>query len=194
MTGAHRSSVLPIYHNHPRQLADELTGFEAHLFEIHSAALALLPRRRYRSGLEIGCAVGALTERLSQRCAALLAIDRCEAAIAAAQQRCAHLPQTQFQQMRVPEEYPTALFDLTIVSEVGRHWSCDDLRIAQRRIVAHLEATGHLLLIHRTGSHAQRTLDADAVHDAFLEQLQSPLRHVNALHEPSFRIDLFERV
>ena len=194
MTEAHRLSALPVYHNHPRQLADELTGFETHLLENHTAALALLPRRRYRSGLEIGCATGALTERLAQRCAALLAIDRSETALAAAHQRCAHLPQTQFQQMRVPEEYPTALFDLTIVSEVGRDWSRDDLRIAQRRIAAHLESAGHLLLIHGTGPHAQRTLNADAVHDAFLAQLQSPLRHLGALHEPSFRIDLFERV
>lgn len=162
--------------------------------ELDAAILALLPRPRYRSGLELGCVVSTLTEQLARGCSALLAVDRVEAEVTAARRRCQALPQVQFQQMRVPEEYPSALFDLTVVAALGYDWSRDDLRIAQRRIVAHLEPRGQLLLAHCTPPAVQPPLSAELIHAAFLEQTQLTLRHLEGVRQPGFLIDLFERI
>ena len=84
----------------------------------YSATLEALPRASYESGLEIGCSIGVLTERLAARCKTLIALDIAEAALDAARARCAQLPHVTFERCAVPGEWPTGSFDLIVLSEI----------------------------------------------------------------------------
>ena len=180
-----------LYNNHPDPWNFETSEYEANKY---SATLAALPKARYRAAFELGCSIGVLTARLAELCDSLLSVDVSEKAMERAIQRCQHLPQVSFQLMRVPEEYPTDLFDLTLVSEVGYYWSWEDLKKAQQLIIDHLEPGGHLLLVHWTLYARDYPLSGDEVHDSFLERNGSDLRHLGGQREEQYRLDLFERV
>lgn len=160
----------------------------------YAATIAALPKQRYRAALEIGCSIGVLTTQLAERCDSLLSVDVSQKAMERAIQRCQNLPQVNFQLMGVPNEYPTGLFDLTLVSEVGYYWSWDDLKKAQQLIIEHLEPGGHLLLVHWTLYARDYPLSGDQVHDSFLERTSFDLRHLGGRREEEYRLDLFERV
>ena len=180
-----------LYNTNPDPWNFETSDYETSKY---AATVAALPRERYHAAFEIGCSIGVLTSQLASRCDSLLSVDVSEKAMGRAIQRCQHLPQVSFQLMQVPEEYPTGLFDLTLVSEVGYYWSWDDLKKAQQLIIEHLEPGGNLLLVHWTLYAKDYPLSGDQVHDSFLEWTGSDLRHLGGQREEQYRLDLFERV
>ncbi|MFH8407857.1 class I SAM-dependent DNA methyltransferase [Streptomyces sp. NPDC018019] len=117
---------------------------------------SLLPAGRFRSALEIGCGVGALTRLLAPHCDHLLATDCSAAAVGQARENCADLPHLTFETLRVPSELdaktlPTHLpspIDLIVMSEVGYYLSTPDLLLTTARITALLRPGGHVLLAH----------------------------------------------
>ena len=156
--------------------------------------LASLPRARYRSALEIGGAIGLLTEKLQARCDALLSLEDSASAQARAIHRCRHLPHVRFQRMSVPDTYPEQTFDLTLVSERASSWSLPELALAQQRILEHLEPGGHLVLVHWTGQTRDMRLNGHEVHDAFRQLTPKHLRHLRGEMEGTYRLDVFERL
>ncbi|AFE07571.1 LmbE family protein [Corallococcus coralloides DSM 2259] len=156
--------------------------------------LAALPRARYRSALEIGGAIGLLTEKLQARCDALLSLETSDSAQARAIHRCRHLSHVRFQQMSVPERYPEQTFDLTLVSGRGAWWSLPELALAQSRILEHLEPGGHLVLVHWTGQTRDMRCSGHEVHDAFRQLAPKRLRHLRGEMEGTWRLDVFERL
>jgi SAM-dependent methyltransferase len=172
-------------------------SFETSPYEAakYAATLEALPRRTYRSALEIGCSIGVLTERLAPRCADLLAVDVSDRALRRAAERCRHLPQVRFARLSVPREFPHGPFDLVLVSEVGYYWSRADLALARRRVAGALEPGGSLLLVHWTPFVDDYPLTGDEVHEAFLASAGpgSGLRHLLGQRHESYRLDLFER-
>lgn len=191
-----QQSLPPSYFDNLYGANPDPWGFETSEYEAnkYAATLAALPKQRYRSAFEIGGSIGVLTAKLAERCDSLLSIDVSELAQKRAIARCQVLPQVQFQIMRVPEEYPDRVFDLTLVSEVGYYWSWEDLKKAQQCIIEHLESGGHLLLVHWTLYARDYPLTGDQVHDAFLELVPSKLRHLGSRREEEYRLDLFERI
>ena len=175
---------------------DDPWNFETSEYEAskYAATLEALPKERYRAALEIGCSIGVLTARLAERCDSLLSLDVSPKAMQRAIQRCQSLPQVRFQLMQVPQEYPTDMFDLTLLSEVGYYWSWDDLKKAQQLLFKHLEPGGHLLLVHWTLYARDYPLSGDEVHDAFLERTGVELQHLGGRREEQYRLDLFERI
>ena len=196
MNESQRQSLPPSYFDALYGASHDPWGFETSDYEAskYAATLAALPRERYRAAFEIGCSIGVLTARLAERCDSLLSVDVSEKAMGRAIKRCQELPQVRFNLMRVPEEYPTGLFDLTLLSEVGYYWSWNDLKKAQQLIVEHLEPGGHLLLVHWTLYARDYPLSGDEVHDSFIEQTSSDLRHLGGRREEQYRLDLFERL
>lgn len=191
-----KQSLLPSYFDNLYSENPDPWGFETSEYEAnkYTATLTALPKLQYRAAFEIGCSIGVLTARLSERCDSLLSVDVSEKAMQRAIQRCEHLSHVRFQMMRIPEEYPTELFDLTLLSEVGYYWSWDDLKRAQQLIINHLQPGGHLLLVHWTLYARDYPLSGDQVHDSFLELTDSHLRHLGGRREEQYRLDLFERV
>ncbi|MEH1838533.1 MAG: SAM-dependent methyltransferase [Nostoc sp.] len=179
-----------IYSKDPDPWKFETSDYEANKY---AATIAALPKERYRSAFEIGGSIGVLTEKLQKRCDSLLSIDVSKLAQDRAIERCQHLSNVKFEIMRVPEQYPDEMFDLTLVSEVGYYWCWEDLKKSQQRILEHLEPGGHLLLVHWTLYVRDYPLRGDEVHDSFFE-LTPKLRHLKGQREEEYRLDLFERV
>lgn len=187
-------SLPPSYFDRIYAESDDPWGFETRPYEAekYRATLAALPREIYRSAFEIGCSIGVLTEGLSARCQRLLSVDVSERALERARERCRHLPQVDFQLMRVPNEFPEGPFDLVLVSEVGYYWSQVDLLEARRQIVEHLEPGGHVLLVHWTPYVDDYPLTGDAVHDTF-RAAGKDLRHLGGQRADLYRLNLFEK-
>jgi len=115
--------------------------------------LAALPRASYRHGLEIGSSTGALAADLAARCDRLLVVDASAHAVAAATERCAHLPGVRVEQRRLPEEWPqdpagAGAFDLVVLSEVGYFLSPAALDLLVERIGSSLSSDGVVVLCH----------------------------------------------
>ena len=180
-----------LYHTNVDPWGFETSEYEANKY---AATLAALPKERYRSAFEIGGSIGVLTAKLANRCDSLLSVDVSELAQNRAIARCQALPQVRFQLMRVPEQYPEEMFDLTLVSEVGYYWSWEDLKKSQRYMLDHLESGGNLLLVHWTLYAQDYPLSGDEVHDSFLALPSSELKHLQGYRAEQYRLDLFERV
>jgi predicted TPR repeat methyltransferase len=160
--------------------------------EKYSASLAALPRRHYRSGLELGCSIGVFTRQLAERCGTLLAVDVSERAIGRARARCADAPRVVFEQRDVTQTCPSGPFDVIVASEIGYYWSQSDLEHLRTRLAGELTIGGHLLLVHYTGQ-TNYPLTADAVHDTFLTwepRVWIRRRSTRQL----YRLDLLEKV
>lgn len=81
--------------------------------------MASLPRPRFRRAFEPGCSTGELSAELAQRCDTLLATDVTDRALETARSRLAELPGASVERLRVPEEWPSDLFDLVVLSELA---------------------------------------------------------------------------
>jgi predicted TPR repeat methyltransferase len=181
-----------LYRQDPDPWKFETSDYEA---QKYAATLAALSKPRYRAGFEIGGSIGVFTEMLAHRCDTLLSVDVSSQAQQVAIERCRSLPHVQFQLLSVPESYPDAMFDLTVLSEVGYYWCWEDLYQAQTLILGHLEPGGQLLLVHWTPytDDYDNPLSGDQVHDAFLALPSTALKHIKGERAEHYRLDLFER-
>lgn len=134
-----------------------------------SLTLALLPRPRYRSAFEPGCANGELTIELAKRCDTLLAADLHERAVQLARERVADAPQVRVEQRMVPREWPTEAgpFDLIVISEFAYYLDSAELETLASRIAASLTTDGTLLACHWRRPFAEALESADAAHALF---------------------------
>lgn len=196
MNPAQPNSLPPSYFDALYSAEPDPWKFETSEYEAnkYAATIAALPKERYRSAFEIGGSIGVLTEKLAHRCDSLLSVDVSKQAQDQAVKRCQYLPQVRFEIMRVPEQYPQEMFDLTLVSEVGYYWCWEDLKEAQQCMLEHLEPGGHLLIVHWTLYARDYPLSGDQVHNSFFELTPTKLRHLKGQRESQYRLDLFERV
>ncbi len=135
------------------------------------ATMAALTAERYSSALEIGCSIGLLTERLAERCDALLAVDIAEEAVALARERLAAAAGTRSSSAAVRIEQhdafralPEGEFDLIVLSEVGYYADLDALDRLVTAIEAALHPTGTLVACHWRHPVADYPLRGDDVH------------------------------
>ena len=148
--------------------------------------LAVLPRPRFRRGLEVGCSVGALTVELAGRCDAVVAVDSSGEAVRAAQQRVTRelgpRAPVEVTELAAPEEWPAGAFDLVVLSEVGYFLSPVALEALIDRVREALTDDGVVVLCHWRHPISGWPLDAAAVHEAFLAADLRPLqcRHTEA--------------
>jgi LmbE family N-acetylglucosaminyl deacetylase/SAM-dependent methyltransferase len=131
--------------------------------------LAMLPRERFTRTLEIGCSTGALAEVLATRSGTVLAVDRSDAALAAARSRFAEQDRVEVARLDVPQEWPEGQFDLVVVSEVGYFLSPAALDALVGRVAEALADDGVLVLCHWRHPVDGWVLDADDVHQAFAD-------------------------
>ncbi|TDY26818.1 nodulation protein S (NodS) [Paraburkholderia sp. BL6665CI2N2] len=134
-----------------------------------SLTLALLPRPRYRSAFEPGCANGELTVELAKRCDVLLAADLHERAVQLARERVADASHVRVEQRTVPREWPTEAgpFDLIVISEFAYYLDSAELKTLAARIAASLTTDGTLLACHWRRPFAEALESADAAHALF---------------------------
>lgn len=154
--------------------------------------VAALPRPRYRSAFEPGCAIGLLTARLAKRCDRVLAVDAVDAAAAATRARLADRPHVLVERRSLPDQWPDGTFDLIVLSELGYYFDDADLDVLLKSTVDALEPGGTLLAVHWRPRVAEHTRDGDAVHAAIraLPGLARTVSHVEA----DVRLEVYQRV
>jgi SAM-dependent methyltransferase len=182
----------------PRRHFDELFAasadpwqFKQRWYESRKRALTLacLPRPRYASGYEPGCANGELSAALAERCDRLLISDGAAAAVKLAQERMASLPQVSAVQAWVPDEWPQARFDLIVISELAYYLDADALAALATKARASLAPGGDIVACHWRHPIAGCRLDGDAVHAALSQALGLPC--VWLLADPDFRLEVW---
>lgn len=158
----------------------------------YKATIAALPRQRYRSGIEIGCSIGVLTEQLSASCDYLLGIDIAEAAIAAARQRCARLSNVEFARLQMPAARPDGQFDLIMLSEVLYYFDPRDVDAMAEAVVDIAMPAATIMLVHWLGPTPDYPMTADTAVDRFLAALGNRAVITLQQRRPEYRLDLLQ--
>ena len=153
----------------------------------------IIPRKRYRNILEIGCSIGVFTKSLAKRGADVLAIDYSPTALKYARERCRKLPQVRFLEARVPDQFPEEQFDLIVFSEVAYYLSKEDFLSTAQKILRSLVAGGYLVMVHYR-HHQDLPLPGDFAHDWFLQDAGLGIRHLRDWRRPAYRLDLFQKM
>jgi len=172
---------------------DDPWAFKQRWYERRKRALTLaaLPRERYASVFEPGCANGELSADLATRAERLLACDTCVAAVGLARQRLNGLDHVTVIQARLPEQWPDERFDLIVLSELGYYLDETDLNRWIDCALASLTDTGQLLACHWRPTIEGCPLDAQQVHSILDQRLQMP--RLFSHQEPDFLLDLWSR-
>ncbi|WP_207849481.1 MULTISPECIES: SAM-dependent methyltransferase [unclassified Pseudomonas] len=172
---------------------DDPWAFRERWYEQRKRAitLAALPRARYRTIFEPGCANGELSAELAERCDRLLCCDTASAAVNLARTRLSLFDHAEVRQSRLPDDWPEEKFDLIVFSEIGYYLDAQDLTEVIRRISQSLTADGQLLACHWRPPIDQCPLNARQVHDLIHEHLALPRV---ALHqEADFLLEVWSR-
>ncbi|CAO4145106.1 class I SAM-dependent DNA methyltransferase [Methylorubrum aminovorans] len=190
-----RTETLPeryfaeIYASDPDPWRFTSSAYEA---EKYDATLRALPRTRYKNALEVGCSIGVFTRALAPRCGALTALDVAQAALDAAQTRCAEYPQVRFVRGAVPEVWPEGRFDLIVFGEMLYFLSPADLARLVARVEASLEPGGDCVLVHWLGE-TDYPLSGDAAAEGFITGTAPFCRVLPGLRTEAYRLDVLRR-
>ena len=149
-----------------------------------------LPKVQFKNAFEIGCAIGVLTQKLAKKCDRLLSVDYSEVGLEEARKRCADFPQVRFEQMQIPQQFPTEKFDLILFSEVGQYLTMPDLLTTKQKIIDQLLPGGYLLMVHFRYPVESFLLNGDIVHDTFIQESAQFLKHLGDPRQQKFWIDI----
>lgn len=167
-----------LYAENPDPWGFETSDYERAKYDVTIAALA---GRRFRSGLEIGCSIGVLTQRLAEHVDRLLGIDVAESALERARARN---PGVTFERREIPEEFPDGAFDLVVASEVLYYLDAPALEATLDRV-----GSGTLLAVHWRHPTERYPFTGDEVH-ARLRARYGPSAHHRLT--PDYVLDRFE--
>lgn len=175
-----------LYRDDPDPWQFATSAYEQQKYE---TTLAALSTRKFQMGLEIGCSIGVLTERLASRCEMLIGVDFALSAVAAASARCAIYSGVRIEHMRVPEQWPDGQFDLIVFSEVLYFFSEGDLLEACAQTMLSIMPGGQVLLVNYTEP-TDDPHSGDSAASSFINLTASRLRPLLQLREPRYRLDL----
>ena len=167
-------------------------GYTTRFYETSKfrATIRALPKVKFKNAFEIGCAIGVLTQKLATKCDRLLSVDFSEVGLEEARKRCAGLPQVRFEQMQIPQQFPTEKFDLILFSEVGYYLTMPDLLTTKQKIIDQLLPGGYLLMVHFRSQVESFILNGDIVHDTFIQDSAQFLKHLGDPRKQKFWIDI----
>jgi SAM-dependent methyltransferase len=101
----------------------------------------------FRRALEIGCAEGIFTERLSGRCQSILAVDLSTTALARARERCSNFANVAFEEWDLRKDPIVGQFNLIVAAGVLEYIRRPKtLKIVCDRIVTAVDPGGYLLI------------------------------------------------
>jgi predicted TPR repeat methyltransferase len=148
----------------------------------YDATIAALEGRRYAKGLEIGCSIGVLTERLTDHVDDLLAVDVSAAAL---QRARARVPTVRFERRELPEDFPDGEpFDLIVASEVLYYLDPPALDTMLDRL-----ANSTVLAVHWRHPTQTYPLTGDEVHARLSERLGPP---AYSAHTDDYALDRWD--
>lgn len=163
----------------------------------YAGMLSLLPRRRYKRALDIGCGLGNLTRRLCNHADFVLGIDVSRVAIAQASLQSTEQANLQFQQgdaLNLSRDLDNG-FDLVVIADTLYYLSPlsnEVLQAVRERVVGLLVPGGILLLVN----HFTLNLDPGSrwspkIHRIF--RSARDLKSVQETYRPFYLADIFEK-
>jgi hypothetical protein len=187
MTSTRRRYFEEMYEGDADPWDFESSAYEQRKYEV---TMASLPHRHYGSVFEPGCSIGVLTEMLAARCDHLLATDVVPAALDRARSRLAPQRHVALEQRAIPEEWPEAMFDLIVLSEIAYYFDTSDLARVIALVVRSTSIGAQVLGVHWRGI-TDYPLSGDKTHEiiAVTPGLQQVVHHV----ETEFVLDVWER-
>lgn len=194
MTGADRPRLRGAYFDELYAADPDPWDFATSAYERakYDDTLAALGDRRFARGLEVGCSIGVLTERLADRCDELFAVDVAQAAVDAAGARLAGREGVEVRRASLPEQWPSGTFDLVVASEVLYYFDRATLRDdVLPGLAARLRPGGLLLAVHWRPPTDTYPLRGDDVH-AMLRAAAGLVPVVQRVNE-DYRLDALER-
>lgn len=143
----------------------DTSWYEEHKRQV---TMAMLPRRRYRRALEIGCSTGRLTLELATRCDRVHAVDSSKTAASRAAARLATSRTVTVEHRAVPPHWPPGRpYDLVVLSEAGYFLSPCQLSALAECIRHGTAPGGQLVLCHWRHRIVGWPLTGDLVHRQF---------------------------
>lgn len=124
--------------------------------------------RHYQRALEIGCANGVLTDKLSRTADEVIAIDAHEVPVDAARERNAANFNVEVMQGEVPYFWPDYTFDLIVASDMMYYLTGKELVDLGAKIESSLSPGGDLLVLNYDTGDAE--LDECKIYHLFFEK------------------------
>ncbi|GGB30492.1 class I SAM-dependent methyltransferase [Allosediminivita pacifica] len=155
------------------------------------ACTRLLQAGPYQTALEIGCAGGAFTKHLAQRCNEILALDISKAALAQARRRLPE-PQVTFARAELPQDWPAGHFDLIVFSEVLYYFTRAEITELARRAEQSLRPGGQILLVNWLGETGEPLSGREAA-ELFLGACCESVPGSRPQARAPYRVDLLTR-
>ena len=156
----------------------------------YALTIAALTEHRYARAVEPGCANGALTELLAERCDAVVAHDIVPAAIARAEARLARSPHVEVHLARFPDWWPEGTGDLVVWSEVAYYLDDAAAETAIDGLEGWLRPGGDLVAVHYTGETNYPRSGAEV--GSWLDAVPF-LERTTTLHDPRFELGVWRR-
>jgi cyclopropane fatty-acyl-phospholipid synthase-like methyltransferase len=169
-------------------------NFETSAYEQakYAATLACLPLARYRHGLELGCSIGVLSEKLARRMSALTAVDTASDALARARGRLHRQPHVQLLRAHLPDgEWDRNHYDLIVLSEVLYYFTHPTLRRLAEKLHTCTLPGADIVAVHWLGP-TDYPLTAHAAVQC-LEQTFDGLQPLSRLQTDRYRLDVWRK-
>jgi trans-aconitate methyltransferase len=160
--------------------------------EKYRATLALLPPRRFRNAVEVGCSIGVLTRMLAAACDRLLALDVDDLPLQAAREACRDCRHVTFAKRVVPAEWPPGTFDLTVLSEVLYFLDRADI-VATSRLVAGAASHDALIVLVNWLGRTGTQCDGETAAECFIAASRPSFVTLVQQRTPDYRMDLLGR-
>ena len=163
----------------------------------YATMLSLVPRRRYRRALDLGCGLGNLTRRLRNHADQVLGIDVSHVAIAQATREATEQSNLQFQQgdaLNLSRDLDNG-FDLVVIADTLYYLSplSDEvLQTVRERVVQLLVPGGILLLVN----HFTLNFDPGSRWSPKIHQVFRSAPALTTIHEsrrPFYLVSVFEK-
>jgi SAM-dependent methyltransferase len=158
--------------------------------EKYADTLAALPAGELSRVLEVGCSIGAFTELLAPRCAALVAIDFAPKALELAAARLAGLANVELVRASFPEQVPPGEWQAIVCSEVLYYLDEPTLRAAIDWLGEQLERGTSVVAVSWRGAGTEEPMRGDEAHDLLTETLGR--WHSFDGRKPGYRLDRFD--
>jgi len=157
--------------------------------EKYAHTLSCLGDARFGRGLEIGCSIGVLSERLAEICDELVGIDVSERALDLARSRLRDRANVTFVSSTFPEQMPNGPWDLIVCSEVLYYLDAPAFALALTRLREAIDRGAAILVVHWRPPTETYPMRGDDVHDKLVKELRD--WHLIDDRRECYRLDLF---